>query len=86
MPDTTNPLGTIEHVADKDNLLLVGIDEAKIEAFKGASSATSISVPGTIYEKMCEIRDELGVAPAPQALNALRLDTEQGRPYAGDID
>ncbi|MCQ9334895.1 hypothetical protein NQ042_12555 [Corynebacterium phoceense] len=89
MSDTSNPAipqGTIEHVADKDNLLLAGIDEEKIEAFKGATSATSVSVPGTIYERMREIYDELGVAPAPQMLNALRLDAELGKPYAGDVD
>ena len=87
-PATTSrsPEVTIDYVADKDNLLLSSAARRNVADFKGASSATTVRVPGTIYKRMREIADKDGVSPNRQMLNALRLDREGGLPYAGDVD
>jgi hypothetical protein len=81
---SANP--TIDYVADKDNLLLTSAARRNVADFKGASSATSVRVPGVIYQRMREISDKDGVSPNRQMLNALRLDQDGGLPYAGDAD
>ena len=50
----------------------------------GTSKATSVIVPQDIYEKMKAIKQDQGIAPARQMLDALRLDKDGGDLNPGD--
>ena len=50
----------------------------------GTAKATSVIVPQDIYEKMKAIKQEQGIAPARQMLDALRLDKDGGDLNPGD--
>ena len=50
----------------------------------GTAKATSVIVPQDIYEKMKAIKQDQGIAPARQMLDALRLDKDGGDLNPGD--
>ena len=50
----------------------------------GTVNATSVIVPHDIYEKMKTIKQDQGIAPARQMLDALRLDKDGGDLNPGD--
>lgn len=50
----------------------------------GTVKATSVIVPQDIYETMKAIKQEQGIAPARQMLDALRLDKDGGDLNPGD--
>ena len=50
----------------------------------GTAKATSVIVPQDIYEKMKAIKQDQGIAPARQMLDALRLDKNGGDLNPGD--
>lgn len=50
----------------------------------GTVNATSVIVPRDIYDKMQTIKEEQGIAPARQMLDALRLDKDGGDLNPGD--